>query len=241
MRLVGQWGIGSAANSVSTTGAFHSSGMATVGSTLTTNIAPTNTSLITQRQRVIISSASNTNRWAGYRNGGVGMCFRGDTAGHGGFRLRCLFGTATALTNQSLMIGLKKTATTTDFADASAFTLSNSVDSVFLGYDAAGTQLVLMHNDSAGTCTQVTLNGGTGFAKTSTDLFRFTLVALPNAADMTYEVINVGTGLTATGTLSSNLPTNTTTMAPYMVVGSNGTSGVVTLVFSSFIIESYAY
>lgn len=87
---------------------------------------------------------------------------------------------------------------------------SNATDAFFIGADSADTNLQIMHNDSAGTCTKVTL--GANFpAKTAlTDIYSVVLIASPSGATMTYFVKNETSGNTASGTISTNLPTAAT-------------------------------
>lgn len=208
--------------------------------TLTTP-SPANTNLITQRRRLLYTSANAASRYGGIRAATTGdKVRRGDVAGHGGFRFRAVFGTTSATATQQLIVGLLASGAN-PFVDTVAAVPSNFTDCVFVGYDGAGTQLVMMHNDGASTCTQVVLNGGTGFPVDNSSLYQITITAAPNASTIEYELVNIGTGLTVTGSLSTNLPTNTVNMLPAAGAGTSTGGGIALFNLGSLILQTYSY
>jgi hypothetical protein len=223
-----------------TRGMFLSSGAAAVGfgNTFTVVIdgatqavaAPTTTSLATSFERVTETSANAQNRAAGVRHSS-NRWFRGNAAGHGGFRVRTRIATTTAVANQRAFIGWY------GFAGAD-FTLtqnpSQQVNIIGFGYDSADTNWFFIHNDNAGAATKVNL--GSGFPVDNSSVFDFEISAQPNASSVEYTVTNVGTGATAGGSISTEIPASTQLLMPYFWLnsGSGGTAVVLCIIHAWF-------
>jgi hypothetical protein len=75
----------------------------------------------------------------------------------------------------------------------------------------------------AGTAPTV-LDLGTNFPVNVTDILELVLAALPNAAGIGYAVTNKASGAIASGTLTTNIPSNTTFLAPVGWMTNNATA-----------------
>jgi len=192
----------------------------------TTNItrptlATTNTLTSIYRQR--FPTATTANSAAGMR-GSASLCWRGNAAGRGGFRYSCTFGFSSvpaSVTNA--FVGLRG-----DASQISGGTQPSAlVDMLGIGFERTQTTLRIFTNDSSGVATSVDL--GANFPVDTTSAYTVIFTALPNAGNIFYEVLNIGTGDRATGTLSSDLPTNTTflTWHDYISINSAGTAAAI--------------
>jgi hypothetical protein len=140
--------------------------------------------------------ASNSHMW------------RGNAAGLGGFRAEFVFSHGDVnTTGYQAFFGI--CAQLSSFADNP----STMLNMVGMGYDAtdlSSGNWQLLHNDGAGTATKVDL--GVDFARNTTDTYRLVIFCPPNASNIYYHATNLDTGNTASGTLSSDLPVNTTSL-----------------------------
>ena len=96
-----------------------------------------------------------------------------------------------------------------------------------------------MHNDGSGTATKVAL--GASFPKpsvASTNVFDLILECAPGASSVSYSVIDLSTGNTASGTLSSNLPSSTTLLDWWSQASVGGTSAAISFGFFGVDVES---
>jgi len=189
------------------------------------NSGPSTTNARTWARRFAIISAASAGSSAETRTT-AGVCFRGNAAGVGGFTYFSRFSTSTAVTEQRLLIGLL--ADTAAIANVNPSTL---VDCVFIGYDSLDANLQIMHNDSTGTCTKVDL-GASFPSLTTTTAYTVMFYCVPNGSTIGYRVVNLGSGAVATGTLSTNLPTNTTILANHLWIN-NGATAVACEIESS--------
>lgn len=214
----------------------------TVRGTVTAAVRPTSGSPISGRLRTGNTSVSGTNRYAGWFDAtGGGEVFRGNGAAEGGFRFTFVGSLAatTLQANQRGFFGMQKSLTAAPTDGTTTTAPSAYTDCVMFGYDGGETTLQVMHNDSAGTCTKVNL--GAGFPVDTTSMYRLRLYAAPNNSDISYEAVNCGTGAIATGTLTTNLPTNTQTLQPWIFVSSGTTNAAVAFFIASMLLEAYAY
>jgi hypothetical protein len=163
----------------------------------------------------------------------------GGAADVGGFIFAGKWGPATGVTNAThrAMFGLIDNGAARP-TDVEPSTLLNGV---FMGWDAADTNIQMMHNDGSGTCTKIDL--GASFPVPSTDrssLYELEMSAAPGTTQQVdYTVRDTLTGAVASGTISTNIPATSTVMAfrTYMSVG--GTSSVVGLVICYAVLDGY--
>lgn len=208
---------------IHTAQAYGAATMATLGYTITQGGggggAPTFSAIVPSttddtRTRSSVSVATSTVAAStAYQVNGTAEYWFGNTALRGGFRIEFEF----AIGNNASMrmsVGISATAAgPTMTSEPSAHT-----NCIMMGFDSTDTNHQIMHNDAAGTCTKIDL-GASFPINATTALYRLVLTATANASTVAYAVTRIDTGATASGTLSTNLPSNTTFMYWNMSVG----------------------
>lgn len=197
---------------------FNSVGTATAKARSTTNAYTKSFGV-----EALVTVAATTAVAGGRINGAV--IYRGAVAGEGGFLVETTWGvaTGTSVSTRRAFCGVAASVAAPTDAEPSAQT-----NIIGMGWDAADTQVQIMHNNGSGTATKVAL--GANFPRPAVDrqeIYRLTLWCAPNDTSVSYRVERLHTGDVASGTLSTDLPVNTTFLTPlrlYTSVG--GTSGV---------------
>ena len=199
---------------------------------------PASTNLHTSLGRIdyLVTTAATT-AVAGFRSS-VAQFWRGNAAGLGGFFYICRWSPATgqATTTSRAFCGLAAaTGAPTDVEPSSL------VSMLGMGWDAADAQMQMMGNDATGTATKTAL--GASFAVPTTDrpgVYELAMFAPPNGSNVQWLVTNVGTGATASGTISAaaDLPANTTFLAPRGYCSVGGTSSVIGLTLFGLYVET---
>jgi hypothetical protein len=140
-------------------------------------------------------------------------CYLGNAAGRGGFTfsMRFCFESASSPAQQRCFFGLFDKVTGS-FANAEPDTFINIIG---VGAKAAEANLSLLYNDGSGTATKTLINSDgsptVNFPARATDnVYEFTMTTVANSGIVSYSLTNINTGDIATGTISSNLPSNTT-------------------------------
>jgi hypothetical protein len=177
------------------------------GTSTARNVA--NTRFFTALRRHGQVSAATAPSLAEYRQGAATF-WRGNVANAGGFFLIIRFGVsdAAAVSGARMFVGLDSLA-------ASAATNVNPTtlfDLVGIAQIDGSTNLQIICNDNAGAASAVDLGVNFPANTLSTDAYRLELDAAPNGSAITYSVLRENTGATASGTLSTNIPTATTFM-----------------------------
>lgn len=195
--------------------------------------ALTSSNLRSSSRRSSVVSAATANSASEVRIAYASV-WRGSITGLGGFFFRCRFATASSVATQRLIVGL--TSATTAIAttqDPAALT-----NCIFLGNGTGDANLQIMYNDGAGVCQQINL--GPNFPSFITDqVIDVTFFCAANSSTIGYQVTLLNTGVTVSGTLSgSELPTNTTFLAPHIYINNGGTAAAVTLDIMKLYIET---
>ena len=162
-----------------------------------------------------------------------GLVWRGDTAGLGGWFYSCRWGTASTTANQQAAVGLWAATGATSTTQVP----SNLVNCIFAGWDSADTNLQIMHNDAAGTCTKIPL--GSNFpVNEPTAVFEFMMFAPPNGSSVFYRVVRLDTGHIAEGEITTDLPTSATFLTRHEYMNNGGTAAAVILEVCRIYIET---
>jgi len=202
----------------------------TVGTISHPALASTN--LKTQAARALVTSAAGANS-ASELYAAQTLLWLGNAANLGGFFCVFRFGVSTTTANQRLFVGLHSATgaiATTQVIDA----LTNIIG---VGWDSADTTLRIMHNDSSGAATEVDL--GANFPTNSTTAFyELILYAAPNATSVSYRAVRLDTGSEASGTITTNLPANTTFLTHHQYMNNGGTAAAVGLEVMGVYIET---
>lgn len=184
-----------------------------------------------QMSRANCVSAGTANSAAELR-AAFARVWRGDAAGLGGFfaRMRFAFSTTTAL--QRGFFGL--TGSTGAIATTQAPSALTSC--IGVGWDSADTNLIVMHNDASGACTEVDL--GANFPINTSSVYDLSLFAAPNSDRIGWQVQRLNTGHTASGEATTDLPPSTTFLAPHAYMNNGGTAAAVGLDLARLYIET---
>lgn len=205
------------------------SGTATAASVTTTNRH-------TRMKRIeyLITTASTTAqaRWSQtfgqYFVGGGG-------SGDGGFHLITRWGPATGVA----------TATTRAFCglintNPGDVNPSSLINLCGMGWDAGDTNIQFIYNDGSGTATKVDL--GASFPRPTADrskIYEITMFSPPGSTQsVSYEVTDLATGAVATGTVTSDLPSTSTSLTPIIHMSVGGTSSVIGIAVMGVYIET---
>lgn len=111
--------------------------------------------------------------------------------------------------------------------DVNPSTLTNFVA---LGYDSGDSQVQIMHNDGSGTATKIAL--GSSFPKPTADDSAWYFLELrceKEGSSIDYRVLNPISGAEASGSISSDMPSLTTSMNFYQWMSAGGTSTGISL------------
>lgn len=160
--------------------------------------------------------------------------WRGNGAGLGGFFFRCRFGIGSAVATQRLAVGLwASTGATTITIDPSTL-----VNAIFIGNDAADTNLQIMRNDGAGACVKIDL--GDSFPKVELNaIYDVTFFCAPNSSTIGYQVTKLNDGTTVSGVVNTTeLPAAATFLAPHAYLNNGSTAAAVTLDIMRLYIET---
>jgi len=189
----------------------------------TTTPAPTSASYYASLVRGRFTTAAGAGTQAGYNGtGGAPWLWLGNGAGLGGFRAEFRFGIDTTVATTRLALGLATGALTLNANDPSA-----TLNCILIGADAADTTLQVMSNNGAGVATKVNL--GASFPIANNAVYRAVFTATANASSVAYTVTREDSTAVATGTISTDLPSSTTFMAPVAYVGNGATAAAASM------------
>lgn len=191
------------------------------------------TSLRNQTYRAVLSTTTTAGTLA-YIRGNSGRIARGNAAGLGGFFLIHRFAlSGTLQSGMRFFAGIQDTAANPTNVDPTTATTPGKVG---LAINANTGNWNIVHNLSGAAPTVVPL--GASFPVNNTDLIELTLFAKPNDTVITYRVTNWSTGAQTTGTISTNLPANTTFMVPSVWITNNAAAAVASFDYISTYVET---
>jgi hypothetical protein len=175
------------------------------GTATARNVATTN--MLTAMRRLGYVSASTAGSLAGPRLAAA-QFWRGNAAGLGGFTLYCRFATSDAATVAGARMFVGLSSTVSGPTNVEPNTVNNTVG---VGQLAASNNLQIITRD-AGTAQTIDLGASFPANTLSVDVYELLLFCAPNGSSIGYRVERLNTGDVAEGTLSANLPVNTTLM-----------------------------
>ena len=201
-------------------------------------IAPTipalaSTNILTQTSRSTISTSATAGTLAYIRANALNF-WRGNGAGLGGFFVVHRF----ALTG-TLQAGVRAFAGITDsVANPTNIDPLTSTTPGGVGLAVnANTGNWRLVNNITGTA-RTSLDLGASFPVTGAGMMELVLYSAPNGTGISYRVTNLSTGATTSGTLTTNIPSNTTFLNPVIWVTNNATAAAQTLDFISTYVET---
>jgi len=226
----------SAAGNSTTITSVGTAPLTVTGTATTVNVATTN---VYSRMRLLESlvTIASTTAVAGFRQPAAQYTLGGASI-FGGFHLIARFGPATGVgaANRRLFVGM-----TSSVAAPTDVNPSTLVTMVGVGYNTGDTNMQIFHNDASGTATKIDL--GASFVKPSADrtkMYELALFSAPNSgSDIGYLVTDLGTGDTASGTITgADVPAVTTLLAFRMYSSVGGTSSVTGIALNSMYLET---
>ena len=156
----------------------------------------------------------------------------GDAAGRGGFEYYAVWGVGDNRANQRLFQGMWDTATAVGNVDPS--TLTNMFG---FGCDSGQTNLRFFHNDNTGAATPIDLGASFPTNTDRTDMYLTRIYCAPNGTSIDYYIKNIVTGAEASGTVSSNLPAQSTLLSPQIWMNNGTTALAVSIHVVTWTIE----
>lgn len=209
------------------------------GTTFTSrNVATTN--VLTRMKRVAVVS-TNTAGTLGSLRDPQAQYTTGTGAGLGGFHFIARFATSDASTVSGARAFVGLTSATNAPTNVEPSTLTNCIGVAQLSTD--NTQWYIVYGGSAAQ-TAIALGTALGAPTLNTTAFELSMFSSPSANGVVhYEVLNIGTGVKVTGTLTPGTPgvqtpANTTLLATRLWRTNNGTGAVVGLDICSVYIET---
>jgi hypothetical protein len=212
----------SASNANAVAGVFGFPAFTALGTLTARNFATTSL-LTTATRHAYVATVATANAWAQMRSPNSGLfCWRGNSAGLGGFYVLFRFAVsdATLNTGGEVFVGLSNIQTT--MTNGTAFNVEGMFDSVGLYAIDGETTYRIGSNDNSGNATRTDL--GASFPVNITDFYELILFAKPNDTNIHYEVTNISTGANTSGTLSSDLPRNTIGLGVQIIRGNNAST-----------------
>ena len=206
-----------------------------VGTATVASIATTNLHTMTPKLEYLVTTAAIT-AIAGFRGTALLVSVGGTAAALGGFHFVGRWGPSIGVsttTNRAFFGLANTTAAPTDVEP------STTVSCVAMGWDAADTNVQMMTNDGTGTCTKVDL--GAAFPVPTTDRTALYELAMYSPKGVTqtvaWLVTDLVSGAIASGTITTDLPTTASLLAPRGWMSVGGTSSVIGLGLNSIYLD----
>lgn len=197
--------------------------LAIVGSNVSAAMSSTNLYAYMRHLELLQTVAATTNV-VGFRSA-IAAHMRGNAAKIGGFYFACRWGPATGVATATTRAFCGMCADTAAPTDVETSTLLNMIG---MGWDAADTNIQMFHNDASGAATKIDL--GASFPVPVVDrahVYEIQMYCPPNGSYISYEITDLVTDVVATGTISTNLPVNTTLITTKLQMSVGGTSSVI--------------
>jgi hypothetical protein len=201
-----------------------------VGTVSTPTLASTNFSTSIRRTRLTSAATANA---AAERRINQTLVWIGNAAGLGGFTFITRISMATLAANCRGFFGL----TSSTGAIATTQSPSALTNCIGFGWDSGETTFRFLNNDGSGACTKTDM--GAGFPTNSTtNVYTMYLFSAPNGSSIGYRITNENTGTSVDGTVSSNIPANTTFLTFHQYMNNGGTAAAVAFDSSGVYISS---
>lgn len=163
------------------------------------------------------------------------LLLRGNVADAGGFILEGIWGANQINADSVFLCGVYGTNSLPGTSDPSALT-----NFAGFAFDNGDAQFQFMHNDASGVCTKVPLGADFPRPTAATDLYFWQIYCDPNGSSIGYYLLNLAdTTKVVVGSVSSNLPVNTTPLYPVIALGTGPTTATaVHLDFCRLFVET---
>lgn len=203
------------------------------GTATTANVLTTNLFTRMKKLEYLVTTASTT-AVAGWRNTAAQFTIGASESNLGGFHYVCTFGPATGVSNTTKRCFVGMTNSTAAPTNVEPSTITNIVG---CGWDSGDTNIQMFHR---GTGAITKINTGIPIPDTDrTSVLELSMFSPPGTTQQVkYEVRNLTTDTSFTGTISTNMPTNVTLLVSrgWMSVGT--TNSVVGIGLMGLYIET---
>lgn len=200
----------------------------TLGTRTIASFATTNVLTSCKRQKFVSAASAGSSAAIGDLEAANWF---GNAAGLGGFFTVMRFGFSDIPATRRWMAGMSNTLA----ANITNEEPSAKTNWFGVGQDVADGTIYFMHNDAAGSCTKV----DSGLASpTTANLLEVCLYATPNSSSVIVSVGYVNGAAPVSSTLSSDLPSNTTALAPFVWCNNESTAAVITVDLSYMYTET---
>jgi hypothetical protein len=190
------------------------------------------TNLRTSTYRSIISTGATAGALA-YIRGNQLIFWRGNAAGVGGFTVIHRFALETLQTGMRVFAGIVDVAANPTNIDPTTATAPGGIG---LAINASTGNWKIVNNITGTARTSADL--GASFPVNNTDLMELVIFSAQNGSAVGYRVTNLSTAAVTSGSLSTNIPANTTFLAPSIWLTNNATAAAATLGFVSTYVET---
>ena len=197
------------------------------------NPTPASTNLLTSTRRATFATSATAGQITSHRQSTL-QVWRGNAAGLGGFFYTTRFGTSVLQSGNRAFVGLSDSVAAPTNIDPT--TTGTGIGRVGMAINASTGNWNFVNNIS-GTAPTVTALGA-NFPVSTTALYELVMFSAPNGSSIGYRVTNLSTGSQTSGSVSTNIPSNTTFLAPQFWMTNNTTAGIVTMDFGGWYLES---
>lgn len=197
-----------------------------------THPAPASTRRQTAIPRASFATAGTAGSLASLRCNQL-LVYRGDAIAMGGFRY------VQRITLETLQVGMRGFFGLQDSIAAATNVdplTSTAGSKIGIGFNLNTGNWRVIHNVAATAPTTIDL--GTNFPINATDVIELTLFTLANSGTVSFIVTNVSSGQVSSGALTTNIPANTTFLAPYQWLTNNATAAIASWGLYGWTLES---
>ena len=214
---------------------------ATIGSMPYTSASPNapsipalaSTSLRNQTYRSTMSTGTTAGAITYIRANALRF-WRGNAAGLGGFFVSSRFSlSGTLQTGLRCFVGIADSVANPTNVDPTTNTTPGKIG---LAINTNTGNWNLVHNVTGTAPTIIAL--GANFPVNNTDLYEISTFSAPNGSSIDYRIVNWSTNQQTSGSLTTNIPTNTTFMTPLLWITNNAQNANQTMDFISTYVET---
>jgi len=191
-------------------------------------------SYFAQINRLALNASAASGSSATNRNNGL-IVYRGNASGRGGFHFMSRGGVGSAASNATLRWWTGLYGTNSTIGNVEPDTLLNMVG---FGINAGETTIRFYTNDGSGTASRTDLGANFPANALSTDMYTFEIWCAPNASEIFWRCTRENTGDVASGSVTSDLPTNTVFMHPQVWINTGTTATAVSWHFNKMAVSS---
>lgn len=197
------------------------------------NPTPAATNLLTSTRRATYASNTTAGAVVSHRQSTL-QVWRGNAANMGGFFYTIRFGTSVLASGNRAFVGLSSSTAAPSNLDPLATGTSISRVGVAINANSGNWYIV---TNNAGTA-PTTSDLGATMPVNNSSLYELVLFSPPDGNYIGYRMRNLSTNNTVSGSLSTNLPSDTTFLAPQFWMTNNTTGAQVVMDFGGWYLES---